>query len=64
VEHASEQLTQVHLVDSYDPEVTSIPMIHHPARDRLEHLVDGAVAVLAIPFDTEEDVIRIANSTD
>ncbi len=108
VKHASEQLTQVHLGDSYDPEVTSIPMIHDAARDRLEELVDGAVAegatiaaggrkinldgggywveptlltgvtehmtiareevfgpvLVAIPFDTEEDAIRIANSTD
>ena len=108
VREASDQIKSVHLGDSYDPSVTSIPLVHEPARANVERLVDQAVAegatiaaggrkivvpgggfwveptliidvtedmtiaheeifgpvLVAIPFDTEDEAVRIANDSE
>ena len=105
---AAAQIGKVHLGNSFDPTVTSIPLVHEPARDNVLRLIDKGVAegadlvaggrlidvegggnwveptllagvtsdmeiareevfgpvLAAIPFDTEEDAIRIANDSD
>ncbi|MGW6906776.1 aldehyde dehydrogenase family protein [Streptomyces sp. NPDC054940] len=105
---AATQIENVHLGDSFDPTVTSIPLVNPAASDRVMGLIDGAVAegakpvaggrritvpgggnwveptlftdvttdmeiareevfgpvLAAIPFDTEEEAIRIANDSE
>ncbi|WP_307717530.1 aldehyde dehydrogenase [Streptomyces sp. V4I23] len=105
---AAAQIESVHLGDSFDPTVTSIPLVNPAVSDRVMQLIDGAVAegakpvvggrritvpgggnwveptlftdvttdmetareevfgpvLAAIPFDTEEEAIRIANDSE
>ncbi|AGP61398.1 hypothetical protein M271_50195 [Streptomyces rapamycinicus NRRL 5491] len=105
---AAEQLKEVHLGDSFDPAVTSTPLVNPAASDRVMRLIEGAIAegvrpvvggnritvpgggnwveptlftdvtpdmeiaheevfgpvLVAIPFDTEEEAIRIANDSE